>query len=170
MTIFMPKKINFLAHGTTVENPLEQNQNTNHSIGTRARKVDGADKALGKTVYADDIALPGMLHCKIKRSTRPHAKITAIDTTEAKAMEGVYAIMVGEDLPKKYGIIPWTKDETVLAIERVRYVGEGVAAVAAIDEETAIRAVRAIKVSYEDLPPILTCEEAKVRVKHLNPK
>jgi 4-hydroxybenzoyl-CoA reductase subunit alpha len=162
MTMFIPKKVNFLEHGTRVTHPLEQSQNTNHSIGTRARKVDGAAKALGKTLYADDISLPNMLHCKIKRSTRPHAKIINIDTQPAEKMDGVYAVMTGQDLPIKYGIIPWTKDETVLAIERVRYVGEGIAAVAAIDEETAIRAIRAIKVTYEDLEPILSCEAAKM--------
>ncbi|MBL93216.1 MAG: aldehyde oxidase [Myxococcales bacterium] len=162
MTVFIPKKVNFLAHGTTVPNPLEQNQDTHHSIGTRSRKVDGAAKATGETLYADDISLPGMLHCKIKRSIRPHARIVSINTKPAEDMEGVHAVMVGDELPTKYGIIPWTQDETPLAVGRVRHVGEGVAAVAAIDEETAIRAIRAIEVTYEDLPPILSCEEAKV--------
>ena len=63
ITMKFEKKVNFLEHGTRVKKPLEQNQDTNHSIGTRARKVDGADKALGKTLYADDISLPNMLHC-----------------------------------------------------------------------------------------------------------
>ncbi len=125
-----------------------------HGVGKRQRKIDGLDKATGRTQYADDIALPGMLHAKIKRSTRAHAHILSIDCTKALAIPGVYAVVTGEEMPVKYGVIPWTKDEYPLCVSKVRYIGDAVAAVAAIDEETANQALKAIHVVYEDLPAV----------------
>jgi periplasmic divalent cation tolerance protein len=78
-----------------------------------------------------------MLHAKLKRSTRAHARIVALDVSRAVALDGVFAVITGKDLPTKYGIIPWTKDETARAVDDVKYIGEPVAAVAAVDEETA---------------------------------
>jgi 4-hydroxybenzoyl-CoA reductase alpha subunit len=150
----------FLDHGTTVEKPLERSQSGDHGIGVRRRKIEGHDKATGKTLFADDITRPRMLHARIKRSTRPHARIVAIDTSKAEAMEGVAAVITGRDLAVKYGIIPWTKDEMPLAVDKARYVGDGVAAVAAVDEETADLALRAIDVTYEDLPAVLDWDAA----------
>ncbi len=124
-------------------------------LGARGRKADAIKKATGEAIYADDIALPRMAHGKILRSTRAHAKILAIRVAAAEAMPGVFAVMTGAELPTPYCIIPWTPDETVLAVGKVRYIGEGVAAVAAIDEETANRALAAIEVDYEDLPLVL---------------
>ena len=121
-------------------------------IGTRMRKVEGLDKATGRALYTDDIALPGMLHGKILRSPHPHARIVSIDTSEAEALDGVHAVVTGRDMPTAYGIIPWTPDEYPLCVDRVRYVGDGVAAVAAVDEDTAIRALDLIRVEYEELP------------------
>ncbi|MGH7444934.1 MAG: xanthine dehydrogenase family protein molybdopterin-binding subunit [Longimicrobiales bacterium] len=129
-------------------------------IGERLRKVDGAGKVTGAAVYTDDMTLPGMLHAKILRSPHPHASILAIDTTAAEAMPGVYAVVTGRDMPTKYGIIPWTRDESALCVDRVRYIGDGVAAVAAIDEDTANAALRRIRVDYELLQPILQPEDA----------
>ena len=129
-------------------------------IGTRMRKVDGLAKSTGRAMYTDDIALPGMLHAKILRSPHPHANILAIDTSEAEAMPGVHAIVTGADMPVMYGIIPWTQDEYALALDRVRHIGDGVAAVAAVDEDTANRALSAIKVEYELLPVHLSPQEA----------
>lgn len=129
-------------------------------VGTRHRRIDGLDKSTGRAVYTDDIALPGMLHGKILRSPHPHARIVSIDTSRAEALEGVHAVVTGRDMPVKYGIIPWTRDEEPLCVERVRYIGDAVAAVAAVDEETATRALALIDVEYEILPPILEPELA----------
>jgi 4-hydroxybenzoyl-CoA reductase subunit alpha len=147
-------------HGSTFADAAQRRQDGDHGVGRRGRKVEGHEKATGKTKYADDVQLPGMLHAKIKRSTRAHAHIVAIDLDAARAIEGVVAIVVGADMPKKYGIIPWTRDEQALCVDKVRYVGDAVAAVAAVDEETANRAVRAIRVTYEDLPPVLDVDAA----------
>ena len=129
-------------------------------IGTRMRRVDGVAKATGGAVYTDDIALPGMLHAKILRSPHPHARIVSIDTSRAEALPGVRAVVTGRDMPTKYGIIPWTRDEEALCVDRVRYIGDAVAAVAAIDEDTAIRALELIDVEYEELPAFLEPEHA----------
>ncbi len=129
-------------------------------IGSRMRKIDGLDKATGRAAYTDDIALPGMLHAKILRSPHAHARIVSIDAREALAMPGVHAVVTGEDMPVQYGIIPWTPDEYPLALDRVRYVGDGVAAVAAADEDTALAALRRIVVDYEPLPVHLDPLEA----------
>jgi CO/xanthine dehydrogenase Mo-binding subunit len=121
-------------------------------IGTPRRKIEGLDKSTGRALYTDDIQLPGMLHGKILRSPHPHARIVSIDTAEAEALEGVHAVVTGRDMPTEYGIIPWTPDEYPLALDRVRYVGDGVAAVAAVDEDTALAALELIRVEYEELP------------------
>lgn len=129
-------------------------------IGGRNRRVDAIAKATGRAIYTDDIALPGMLHGKILRSPHPHASIVSIDASRALALPGVHAVVTGRDMPTKYGIIPWTRDEEPLAVDRVRYIGDAVAAVAAVDEDTAIRALELIDVEYEVLPAILDPEQA----------
>ena len=129
-------------------------------IGTPMRKIEGLDKSTGRAVYTDDIAPPGMLHGKILRSPYPHARIVSIDVSEAKKLEGVHAVITGADIPTKYGIIPWTADEYPLCTDRVRYIGDGVAAVAAVDEDQAIRALELIQVEYEELPAFLDPYEA----------
>lgn len=155
-------KTPFFAHGNTFEDAASRRQEGKHGIGERRRKIDGADKATGRTQYADDLRFPGMIHAKLKRSTQAHARIVSVDVAAALAMEGVFAVITGRDLPAKYGIIPWTKDETALAVDDVKYVGDAVAAVCAIDEETANAAVKAIVVTYEPLPAILDTDTAKV--------
>ncbi len=129
-------------------------------LGHRNRRYEGHAKSTGLEVYTDDLALPGMLHGKILRSPHPHARILAIDTSAAEALDGVHAVLTGRDMPEPYGIIPWTRDEHALALDRVRYVGDAVAAVAAVDEETATRALDAIQVEYEVLPAVLEPREA----------
>lgn len=124
-------------------------------IGFNQRKIEGLDKSTGRAVYTDDLAFPGMLHGKILRSTLPHARIVSIDTSEAEALPGVHAVITGRDMPTTYGIIPWTPDEYPLCVDRVRYIGDGVAAVAAVDEDTANRALGLIRVEYEELPAFL---------------
>ncbi|MDP2957145.1 MAG: xanthine dehydrogenase family protein molybdopterin-binding subunit [Longimicrobiales bacterium] len=124
-------------------------------IGHSHRKVEGLDKSTGRAVYTDDIQLPGMLHGKILRSPHPHARILSVDTSAAEALEGVHGVVAGRDMPTTFGIIPWTPDEYPLAVDRVRYIGDGVAAVAAVDEDTALRALALIRVEYEELPAFL---------------
>jgi 4-hydroxybenzoyl-CoA reductase subunit alpha len=120
-------------------------------LGKPLPKIDGLQKAIGAAVYADDIALPGMLHAKTLRSPHAHALIRRIDTTRARALQGVHAVITGADLPERYGVIPWTQDETALAVDKVRFIGDPVAAVAAIDEDTANAALKLIEVEYEPL-------------------
>jgi 4-hydroxybenzoyl-CoA reductase subunit alpha len=125
-------------------------------IGKPLRKVDATSKCIGQTIFADDIFLPGMLYAKILRSTRPHAVIRSIDTSAAESLDGVKAVLLGAELPITFGILPVSQDEHTLAIDKVRYVGEPVVALAALDEETAEEAIRRIKVDYEDLPPVMS--------------
>ena len=132
-------------------------------IGTRQKKIDGAAKATGRAIYADDIQLPRMLHAKILRSPHAHARILHVDTHEAEAMPGVVAVLTGAEIPERYGIIVWTRDEQALAADKARYVGDGVAAVAAIDEETANEALKKIRVTYELLEPLLDPAQALAR-------
>ncbi|QDV07677.1 4-hydroxybenzoyl-CoA reductase subunit alpha [Planctomycetes bacterium Poly30] len=132
-------------------------------VGKSHRKIDGMAKATGEAVYADDIQLPGMLHAKTLRSPHAHAKIVSIDTSRALALKGVHAVITGADLPIKYGVIPWTPDETALATDRVRFIGDEVAAVAAIDEDTANAALELIDVEYEVLHAYFDPREALER-------
>ncbi|MBI2395853.1 MAG: molybdopterin-dependent oxidoreductase [Deltaproteobacteria bacterium] len=129
-------------------------------IGSSRPRVDGVAKVTGAARYTDDLVLPRMLHGRILRSPHAHARIVSIDLGAARAIPGVHAAIVGEDLPVAYGILPWTEDEYPLAIGRALYVGDGVAAVAAVDERTAIAACEAIRVDYEPLPAVLTPEDA----------
>jgi 4-hydroxybenzoyl-CoA reductase alpha subunit len=129
-------------------------------IGTPLAKVDGPRKASGQAVYADDLNLPRMLHGKLLGSRRPHARIVRVDTRAAETLPGVKAIITGKDLPVKYGILPVSEDEYPLEIERVRFVGDPIVAVAATDEMIAEQAVRLIEVEYEDLPAAFDIDEA----------
>ena len=125
-------------------------------VGKPLRKVDAMQKVAGQTVYAGDVSLPRMLHCKILRSIHPHARIKFIDASQAAARPGVMAVITGRDLPNKFGILPVSQDEESLALEKARYVGDPVAAVAAVDEETAEAALKHIQVEYEVLPPVMS--------------
>ncbi|MEZ6013795.1 MAG: molybdopterin cofactor-binding domain-containing protein [Planctomycetota bacterium] len=129
-------------------------------IGKPNRKVDGLAKATGAAVYADDLSLPGMLHAKTLRSPHQHARIVSIDASRALALPGVRAVITGQDMPIKYGVIPWTPDENALAVDKVRFIGDEVAAVAAIDEDTANAALDLIDVVYEVLPAFLDPRES----------
>lgn len=129
-------------------------------VGGRNRKIDGTGSVTGHALYADDIVLPGMLHGKILRSPHPHARILSIDTTLAEALPGVHAVVTGREMAVKYCIIPWTRDEYPLCVDKVRYIGDGVAAVAAVDEEAANQALDLIRVEYEILPHFLDPEDA----------
>jgi 4-hydroxybenzoyl-CoA reductase subunit alpha len=129
-------------------------------VGRRLPKVNAWAHLTGTALYADDIRLPRMLHGRLLRSTQPHARIKRVDVSRALAHPSVVAIVTGADMPEKMGIMPSTQDETALAVDKVRYVGEPVAAVAALDEDTAYEALSLIDVDYEPLEPIFTIEEA----------
>ncbi len=129
-------------------------------VGKARMRVDGPAKVTGQARYADDLHLPGMLVGKLLRSHVPHARIRSIDTSRAEALPGVFAVLTGKDLPEKYGILPVSQDEETLCTEKVRYVGDPVAAVAAADEDTAEQAAELIQVEYEELPPYMGIEEA----------
>ncbi|HEX4836862.1 MAG TPA: molybdopterin cofactor-binding domain-containing protein [bacterium] len=129
-------------------------------IGRPWTRVDGPGKTTGEARYADDLFLPRMLYGKLLRSHLPHARLTTLDVSRARALPGVYAVITGADLPVRFGIMPSTQDEETLCREKVRYVGDPIAAVAAVDEETAERACEAIAVEYEPLPAVMSIEDA----------
>jgi 4-hydroxybenzoyl-CoA reductase alpha subunit len=130
-------------------------------VGKPLPKVDAWSKVTGETRFADDLALPRMAYAKILRGQHPHALIRKIDTSRAAAVPGVFAVITGRDFaPVKFGIMPVSQDEEPLCLEKVRFVGDPVAAVAAVDEETAERAMRLIDVEYEPLQPLMSIEQA----------
>jgi 4-hydroxybenzoyl-CoA reductase subunit alpha len=129
-------------------------------IGKPFRKVDARAKCTGQTKFADDIALPRMVYCKLLRSHEPHAVIKRIDVSKALALSGVLAVITGKDLPISYGILPISQDEHALCIDMVRFFGDRVGGVAAIYEDAAFDAMNLIVVEYERLNTISTTEEA----------
>ena len=133
-------------------------------IGKDIPRVDGREKATGAAIYTDDLKLPGMLHGKLLRSPLPHARIRSIDVSKAKRLPGVKCVITGEDTPKiKYGnwrLFPATQDEYPLAVDKVRFIGDEVAAVAAVDSDTATEALALIDVEYEELPGVFDPFEA----------
>ena len=122
-------------------------------IGTNQPCIEAAKKVQGKAEYADDIRLKNVLYCGFLRSPYPHAVIEHIDTTAACALEGVKYVLTGKELPEKFGVLPISQDETALAIDKVRYIGEAVAAVAAETEAIAKVACKLISVKYKPLRP-----------------
>src|SRR4051812_27873847 len=123
-------------------------------IGKARRRVDGRSKVTGSVRYADDLSMPRMLHAKLLRSPHPHAVIEKIDIESASRHPGVHLVLTGQDFPVPFGIMPVSVDEYPLARERVRYVGDPVAAVIAKDEQTATEALELIQVSYRILRPV----------------
>jgi len=128
-------------------------------LGRPTRFVDGLQKVKGQAQYLDDIRLPGMLYARILRSPHPHARIKAIDVAKAAALPGVKAVLTGADCPEnRFGCdLP---DAVILPREKVCYVGEEVAAVAAVSPKIAARALDLIEVAYEPLPAVFEPEEA----------
>jgi 4-hydroxybenzoyl-CoA reductase subunit alpha len=129
-------------------------------IGKPLRKIDAMAKCAGETVYADDLNLPRTIYAKLLRCPHPHARILSINAARALKLEGVFAVITGEELPEKFGIMPSTQDEEALVTDKGRYVGDPVAAVAAASETLAEKALGRIDVEYEILKPILSIEEA----------
>ncbi len=129
-------------------------------VGQSAPRVDALAQTTGTVRYVDDLSYPGMLYGKILRSPKAHARIVAVDTSAAEALDGVHAVLTGADLPVAFGLLPVSQDEHALAIDKVRHVGDPVAAVAADDPDIAQQAVDLIEVVYQDLPAVTTIEEA----------
>lgn len=133
-------------------------------IGTDVPRTDGRAKATGTAVYTDDITLPGMLVGGLVRSPHPHARIKSVDASKARALPGVRCVLTGAEIPKvKYGnwrLFPATQDEYALAVDKVRFVGDPVAAVAAIDKDVLLRAMSLVEVEYEPLPAVFSIDDA----------
>jgi CO/xanthine dehydrogenase Mo-binding subunit len=128
-------------------------------VGTAAPRVDGVAKVTGRTTYGADVIFPGMLWCRYVRSTMPHARLVRVDTTRAKHMPGVHAVITAQDIPD----LLWGRmmmDMPVLARGKVRFVGEPIAAVAADDPDQAEAAALAVEIEYEELPAIFDPREA----------
>jgi 4-hydroxybenzoyl-CoA reductase subunit alpha len=136
-------------------------------IGKSIALVDSAGKTTGQGKYTDDLSVPGMLIGKILHSPYPHARIKRIDASRALAFPGVVTVVTGEDAPNKYGILPVGHDETALAVEKVRYVGDNVACVVAETESIADKAIELIDVEYEALPAYFDPEESMKAEKDL---
>jgi 4-hydroxybenzoyl-CoA reductase subunit alpha len=121
-------------------------------LGTRIPYVEGPLKVTGRAEYTDDIKRSGMLVGRLLRSPWAHARIRSIQVDEARKLPGVYAVLTGEKYPTPFGVLPITHDETALAVGKARYIGDILAAVAAVDEPTAERALQLIHVDAEPLP------------------
>ncbi len=128
-------------------------------IGQPLARLDGAEKATGAAIYSPDVALPGQLYGQVLRSTYPHARIVRVDTSRAEQLPGVKAVLTIKDVPQhRTGLM--LQDHYIFAKDKVRHIGDEIAAVAAVDEETAQKAVEAIEVEYEELPAVFDAEEA----------
>ena len=129
-------------------------------LGNSYPRVDAADKVSGRSQYAGDVYLPGMLIGKVLKSSRPHARILRIDTSRAEQVPGVRAVITGKDIPDVRFGSGAVKDRRVFALDKVRFIGEPIAAVAAVDEIAALEAIELIRVEYEDLPAVTDPIEA----------
>src|SRR3990172_2605402 len=134
-------------------------------IGQRLPRLDGPAKALGAALYAPDVMLPGMLYAKLLRSPYPHANLLGIDASKAARLTGVKALLTGKDVPRvvvgsaRPGA-DFMVEKYALAADKVRFAGDEVAAVAAVDEETAELALDLIQVDYQELLAVFDPEEA----------
>ncbi len=133
-------------------------------VGKPVPRVDGLKKVTGRPIYTGDIDMPGMLHGMILRSTYPHARVRGVDKSRAERVPGVVAVVSGADVANTPGIEPWFgpvfRDQAILAIDKVRYIGDPVAAVVAADREIAEEALELIDVDYEPLPAVFDPVEA----------
>ena len=130
-------------------------------VGLSLRRIDGAEKVGGQAVYAGDLRFPGMAYAKVLRSPVPHARIRQIDSSKARAMSGVLAVLTRDNLnvvSNSFGA--YVRDQQILASEKVRYVGDMVAAVAAIEPRIAADALEMVEVEYDELPAVFTVEDA----------
>lgn len=126
-------------------------------VGRRQKRLDGFEKVSGRSVFTDDVRLPGMLHGKIVRSPHARARIVSIDTSKAAALAGVKIVLTAKDAPE----LMFSEHQPVLAQDMVNYVGEEVAALAAADLATAEEAARLVEIEYEPLEPVLNLQQAR---------
>src|SRR5919202_4376553 len=133
-------------------------------VGKAVPRLDGPKKVAGRPIYTGDIDMPGMLHGVILRSTYPHARVVSVEKSRAERVPGVVAVVSGADVANTPGIDPWFgpvfRDQAILAIDKVRYIGDPVAAVVAVDRESAEDALELIDVEYEPLPAVFDAVEA----------
>jgi len=133
-------------------------------IGKTFRRLDYETKVTGRAQYLADMSAPGMCHGRILRSPYPHARLIRIDASKALKVPGVIAVLTRDDILRDEGIEPFYgpvfKDQTVVAVEKVRHVGDPVAAVAALTLDAAEEALRLIEVDYEELPAVLNVEDS----------
>jgi 4-hydroxybenzoyl-CoA reductase alpha subunit len=153
---------NWKKYVSTDEPPVRADDLDGYAVvGKSVPRVDAADKVTGRVRYTADCHFENMLYGKILHSPIPHGTIRRIDTSRAEALQGVKLVLTGKDMPDtKYGVSPARYDEHVLAKEHVRYVGDEVAAVFAVDEATAAKALDLIQVDYEELPAVFTPADA----------
>src|SRR6267154_1755498 len=130
------------------------------NIGDYVPMVDGPEKVSGRAKYTADLITPGMLAGHIFRSPYAHGEIVAVDVSEAAKLPGVKAIVTGADCDRTFGVLPIARSEHPLARDKVRYRGEPVAAVAAIDDATAKRAIELIKLKVRELPAYYESQDA----------
>src|SRR3954454_16822313 len=131
------------------------------AVGTNLERIDGKDKVSGHALYAGDLRLPGMAYAKVLRSPVPHARITRIDINKALALPGVLAVLSRDTInvaSNSFGA--YVRDQQIIATDKVRYAGDMVAAVAASTVDIAEQALNLIDVDYEELPAVLTIDEA----------
>jgi CO/xanthine dehydrogenase Mo-binding subunit/aerobic-type carbon monoxide dehydrogenase small subunit (CoxS/CutS family) len=139
---------------------LEDETEAGDFIGKNVRRIDTPSKVSGRLKYAADMTMPEMLHVQVLRSPHAHARIVSIDTSAAEVMEGVAGVITSADVPGEDGFGVFVNDQPVMARDKVRYVGEAVAAVAAEDPLIAKRALSSINVVYEPLPAVYDPDEA----------
>ena len=134
---------------------------TYNVINRRAPRLDAPAKATGRAQYVDDLTAQGMLHGAMLQSPIAHGKILNIDTSKAKKLPGVKEVITHKEAGYiKYGVSPARYDEQMFCSDVVRYIGDEIAAVAAVDRETAMEAVSLIEVEYEELPALMSIEDA----------
>jgi 4-hydroxybenzoyl-CoA reductase alpha subunit len=140
----------------------ERDQQRDYAVvGHGVTRYDGPDKVTGRAKYTADLRLPGMLYGKMFGSPVAHGCITRLDVSRARALPGVVDVLTAADVPEGwYGVSPAREDEQILARDRVRYVGDEIAAVAAVDEETAARAIQLIEVDFDELPAVFDPQSA----------
>lgn len=146
--------------GISLEKSVLNGDSKHSVIGKPTSYIEAEKKVRGTADYADDICLKNALHCAFHRSTHPHADIISINIEKAEALDGVVAIATGKDLPESFGVLPVSQDETAMAVEKTRYLGEIVAAVAAESEEIAKKACDLIEVQYKPHRSYFTIESS----------
>jgi CO/xanthine dehydrogenase Mo-binding subunit len=134
--------------------------NAYHVVGHAVARSDGEDKVTGKAIYTVDVTLPGMAHGKVLRSPYAHARLIRVDASKAEQLSGVFAVITRADQARLKMFGAAYKDQTIVAVDKVRYAGDPVAAVAAVDETTAEEALGLIEVDYEELPAVTDLDEA----------